>query len=154
MDTPRPTEAHRALTRLAGEWSGEETLFPSPWMPEGGSARARISARVALDGFAVISDYEQEVDGAVTYAGHGIWTVEQRTDECVLHWLDSLGMGLETFRGMWDGDVVSVVSRNPMGYARLTYDLSTDDALRVRMESSEDAREWSPMFEGTYRRHE
>lgn len=142
------SDAHGSLTRLAGEWSGEERLA------EGGTARGHISARVALAGFAVISDYEQEIDDKVAYSGHGIWTVEQRTDECVLHWIDSLGMGLETFRGMWNGNVLEVVARNPTGYARLTYDLSAPDLLRVRMESSEDSREWRPMFEGTYRRRE
>lgn len=152
MDMPRPTEAHRRLARLAGEWEGEEALFPSSWLPAGGTAVGRTSARVALGELAVISDYEQERDGSVVFSGHGVWTVDERTDETVLHWLDSLGLGMETFRGTWEGRVLAVRSRNPMGYSRLRYDLSTPEALKVRMETSEDGREWSPVFEGTYRR--
>lgn len=62
MDMPQPTDAHRKLARLAGEWTGEEKVFPSEWDPEGGVALGRTSARVALGEFAVVTDYEQERD--------------------------------------------------------------------------------------------
>ncbi len=54
--------------------------------------------------------------------------------------------------GDWDGDVLKVQSRNPMGHARLTYDLSGADALKVSMETSEDGETWRPMFRGAYTR--
>ena len=154
MDMPQPTDAHRRLARLAGSWSGEERMFPSEWDPEGGVANARNSARVALGDFAVLVDYEQERDGHGVYSGHGVWTVDPQDEEneCVLFWFDSIGMGLETFRGGWDGDVLTVRSRNPMGQFRLTYDLSEAGTIRARMETSPDGGEWRPMFEGTYHR--
>ena len=154
MEMPQPTDAHRSLARLAGEWSGEERMFPSEWDPEGGVARGRTTARVALAEFAVVTDYEQERDGQITFSGHGVWTVDPRDaeSECVLYWFDSLGMGVETFRGGWQGDVLRVRSRNPMGHARLTYDLSEPGVLRTLMETSRDGERWSPMYEGSYRR--
>ena len=152
MKMPKPTDRHRQLSRLAGRWSGKETMFPSQWDPEGGVAQASNSARVALGDFAVVTDYEQSRDGQVVFTGHGVWTVDPEDQKCVLYWFDSIGMGLETFRGDWEGDVLTVQSRNSMGHARLIYDLSEADTIRSRMETSTDGEEWRAMFEGTYHR--
>ena len=152
MEMPRPGEAHRKLERLVGVWSGEETMFPSEWDPAGGTAEATSRARRALDGFAVLVDYEQRRAGQVTFSGHGVWTADAKSGEVVLYWFDSLGLGLETFRGGWEGDVLAVRSRNPMGHARLVYDLAEPGRMLNRMETSRDGEEWKPMFEGVYRR--
>ncbi len=152
MEMPQPTDAHVSLGRLAGQWSGEEQMFPSEWDPKGGVAKGSNSARVTLGGFAVVTDYEQERDGQTTFSGHGVWTVDpnDQEKECVLYWFDSIGMGLEVFRGGWDGDVLTVQSRNSMGHARLTHDLSERGVIRTRMETSTDGERWTPMFEGRY----
>ncbi len=156
MDMPQPSDAHRRLARLAGQWAGEEKMFPSEWDPKGGVAVGRTSARVALGEFAVVSDYEQERDGRTTFIGHGVWTVDpsDQENECVLYWFDSIGMGLEAFRGGWEGDILTVQSRNAMGHARLTYDLSESGLIRTRMETSQDGDGWETMFEGEYRRED
>jgi hypothetical protein len=131
-------------------------MFPSDWDPQGGVAEGRTTARVALGEFAVVSDYEQKKDGQTVFSGHAVWTVDPKDQEndCVLYWFDSIGMGLEVFRGGWDGDVLTMQSRNPMGHARLTYDLSADTMIRIRMETSQDDEQWRPMFEGEYRRED
>ena len=154
MDMPQPSLAHRKLARLAGEWRGEDTMFPSSWAPEGNVAQAHHSTRVAMAGFGVVVDFEQERDGKVVYSGMGVWTVDPQDvhNECVLYWFDSIGMGMETYRGGWKGDVLSVRSKNPMGYFRLTYDLSAADTIRTRMDTSPDGKQWSGMFEGLYHR--
>jgi superfamily I DNA/RNA helicase len=56
---PKVTEAHRRLERLVGAWSGEERLYPSPFDPLGGAATGRVRNQLALDGFAVVQDYER-----------------------------------------------------------------------------------------------
>jgi hypothetical protein len=101
MEMPQPTDAHRRLARLAGRWVGDETMFPSDWDPQGGVAEGRTTARVALGEFAVVSDYEQKKDGQTVFSGHAVWTVDPKDQEndCVLYWFDSIGMGLEVFRG-------------------------------------------------------
>ena len=152
MGRPQPTDAHQRLARLAGDWAGVEKMLPSEWAPEGYEAPARRTARVALGGFAVVVDYEQEKEGRVVFSGHGMWALEPETREVVLHWLDSTGTGLETFRGGWDGDVLTLESRSPTGRFRLTYDLSAPDTMRTRMESSKDGGPWTPLMEGAYRR--
>jgi hypothetical protein len=51
MQMPAPTDQHRRLEPLAGTWSGEDVLHPTPCDPEGGTATTRIEARMTLDGF-------------------------------------------------------------------------------------------------------
>ena len=49
LTAPKPLEEHRKLSAFAGEWTGEETVFPSRWV-EGGKATSRVSARMDLNG--------------------------------------------------------------------------------------------------------
>ena len=65
MEMPIPSDGHRKLEKIAGQWEGEETMHPSPWDLQGGKATGHIRSRVALSGFALINDYEQERDGKV-----------------------------------------------------------------------------------------
>jgi|GEM_PF-3960233 len=73
MQMPKPTDAHRKLEKLAGSWHGEEQISPSPLDPVGGKAFGRLTNRLALDGFVVLQDYEQERDGVVNFRGHGVF---------------------------------------------------------------------------------
>ena len=72
MEMPTPSAGHRKLEKIAGQWEGEEKMYPSPWDPKGGIATGRINSRDALNGFALINDYEQERDGKITFSGHGV----------------------------------------------------------------------------------
>jgi hypothetical protein len=60
MEMPKPTPGHLRLKKLEGHWEGEETMHPSQWDPKGGTATGRTQGRLALNGFALISDYDQE----------------------------------------------------------------------------------------------
>ncbi len=152
MDMPKPTADHKRLEKLAGIWTGTETMYPSQWDPKGGPADATTHTRVALDGFAVISDYEQKRGGQRTYAGHGVWTWDGHRQQVVLHWFDSMGQGVDEFRGAWNGEVLQVASKNPVGHWRMTYDFTTAGTMKSRMETSPDGVAWKPMFDGAYRR--
>lgn len=153
MEMPKPGELHHQLARLAGKWTGEDRMFPTEWDPQGGTQVARWDNRVALNGFALVTDLEQEKDGEIVFSGHGIWTVDDAPKgEYTLHWFDSMGFGLEVFRGGWQGDRLIIESQSPNGNARLTYDLSQTDVLGSQMESSQDGESWTKMFEGRYER--
>lgn len=151
MEMPQPTPNHLRLEALAGDWEGEETMHPSQWDPEGGAARGRTRSRLALNGFALISDYEQERDGVITFTGHGVWRFDPREDRYELHWFDCFGAPLELFHGRFEGDVLTVTHGGPM-HARLTYDLSEPGQLISKMEMSEDGESWSTLFDGRYTR--
>jgi hypothetical protein len=151
---PKPTADHKRLERLAGIWKGTETMQPSQWEPKGGQAQGITRARVALEGFAVISDYEQTRGGKCTFQGHGVCTWDPDQKQVVMHWFDSMGQGREEFRGTWSGDRLVLQSKSPMGFARLTYDFSKPGSLISGMEMSEDGKSWNKLFDGNYRRED
>jgi uncharacterized protein YodC (DUF2158 family) len=152
MSMPTPSEGHRQLTRLVGEWKGEETMHPSRWDPKGGVASGRNDNRLALGGFAVLSDYEQKRDGAVTFTGHGVYTYAPDDDEYTLHWFDCLGSPPEVFVGRFDGDVLTVAHGGPGMHVRMTSDFSEAGVMGASMEMSEDGTEWKLLFKAGYRR--
>ncbi|MCA8964018.1 MAG: DUF1579 family protein [Planctomycetes bacterium] len=152
MDMPRPTAAHHRLDRLAGVWRGKETMHPSPWDPQGGVADGESRVRMGLGGFAAIVDYRQTRNGELTFEGHGVYTVDPKTEDVVLHWFDSMGQGAELFRGVWEGERLSLTSQGAMGGARLCYDYSVAGRLQSRMEMCMDGEEWRVLFDCEYER--
>lgn len=152
MEMPRPVDGHARLVKLAGKWEGEERMHPSQWDPKGGTAVGRNNGRVALSGFALINDYEQERDGAVTFTGHGVMTFDPKEDLYTLHWFDCMGSPPEVFTGRFEGDVLSVAHGGPGMHARLTYDLSTPGVMGSSMDMSQDGKTWNRLFDATYRK--
>jgi len=62
LAAPQPLEEHHRLAAFAGEWAGEEAVFPSRWNA-GGTATSKVTARIDLDGFYLIQDTRQFRDG-------------------------------------------------------------------------------------------
>lgn len=152
MEMPKPTTGHTKLEKLAGHWEGEETMHPSQWDPKGGTALGRNKNRLALNGFALINDYEQERDGRITFAGHGVMSFEPKSELYILHWFDCMGSPPEVFSGRFDGDRLTVAHGGPGMHARLTYDLTDPEQMMSRMEMSRDGTKWNTLFEGRYKR--
>jgi hypothetical protein len=151
MDMPKPGPGHKRLEMMTGTWEGEETMYPSQWDPKGGTATGRTVSRLALSGFAVLSDYQQERDGKVTFTGHGVMTFDPKQDLYVLHWFDCMGSPPEVFTGRFEGDVLTVSHGGPM-HVRLTYDYGQTGKLLSKMEMSQDGSTWKTLFDGVYRR--
>jgi len=149
MEMPKPTEHHQRLETLAGRWQGTETMYPSQWDPEGGTATGHNDNRLALNDFVLITDYRQERDGVTTFEGHGIMTYDPKKSVYVLHWFDSIGSPPEVFEGTFDGDVLTIGHGM---HARFTYDLSQEGVLGSRMDMSPDGDEWATVFECDYER--
>jgi len=152
MEMPKPSPGHVRLEKLAGHWEGEETMYPSQWDPEGGVAIGRTKCRIALNGFALIGEYEQERNGVTTFSGHCVYTFAPKEGLYSLHWFDCLGTPPELFTGRFDGDVLTVSHGGPGMHARLTYDISDAQHLASKMEMSEDGTNWRTLFDGRYRR--
>ena len=152
MEMPKPQEAHAKLQRLVGEWSGEELMHPSPWDPKGGTAIGRVHNRLALDGFAVVQDYEQERNGKVTYRGHGVFTWDQGEQCYYLHWFDSIGSPLNVFKGAFVDTLLTLVSTGPQGQVKATFDFRKVGSYAYRMDMSPDGSNWATFTEGVYER--
>ena len=73
MEMGKPNEHHKKLETMVGNWSGEETMHPSPWCPDTTKAKSRVVTKMDLDGFFLVTDYVQEKDGKVSYRGHGVY---------------------------------------------------------------------------------
>jgi len=149
---PKPGDAHKKLAALIGDWSGGETLHPSPWDPSGGSASARVVNRWVVDGFAVVQEYEQRRGGKVAFRGHGVFWFDAVKDQYVMHWWDSMGGAGGEYRGGFDGGVLTLGAAMPQGgQARTSFDLSQPGAYAFAMEVSPDGMRWQPAMTGKCR---
>ncbi|MFQ5844007.1 MAG: DUF1579 family protein [Planctomycetota bacterium] len=150
---PQPGAEHRRLERLAGTWTGEETLYPSPWAPEGATAVGRIEARIGLGGFFLVSDYTEERDERVWYRGHGVYGWDPKRERYTMSWFDSLGsVPRAPSLGVWEGQTLAFQDPDPRCHSRDTYEWAGPDRHRFRIETSRDGAEWSPMMEATFRK--
>ncbi len=152
MNMPKPTPGHFRLEELAGHWEGEETMHPSQWDPKGGTAIGRTRSWMALNGFALISDYEQERDGIITFTGHGVMSFDPKTSLYTLHWFDCMGSSPEVFVGRFNGNRLTVAHGGPGMHARMTYDVAEPQCMFSKMEMSPDGTAWNTLFEGRYQR--
>lgn len=147
MEMPKPTAEHRKLEKIAGDWEGEEKMSPSPWDPKGGTALGRIKSRMAVGGFALINDYEQERDGKITFSGHGVFTYDLKEQLYTLTWFDCMGVPPEVFKGRFEGEVLRLSHGGPGMHVRLTYDLSETGHLSTSMEMAQDGVNWTKLFD-------
>lgn len=153
MDMPKLLDEHRRLKALAGNWTGEERIHPSPWDPKGGDAAGRFQARVDMDGFFVVADYVEERGGQVAYRGHGVYGYDPRQKAYTMHWFDSMGSGTpEPARGRWEGNRLTFQNTNPMGQNRYSYVFEAENSFRFIIENSRDGKNWATFMEGKYTR--
>jgi hypothetical protein len=153
-DSPKPGPELQRLAQLAGDWVGEETLFPSPWDPKGGRAASTWNARVGLDGLYLISDYAQERDGRVCFRGHGVCGWDPAKSAHTMYWFDSMSVGGHTspVPGTWEGNRLVFQNQGPQGHGRYSYEIKSKDEIVFRMEGSRDGKAWSPFLESRFRR--
>jgi hypothetical protein len=154
MQMPVPTEEHKRLAQLAGNWTGEEITHPTPWDPNKSRAVGRIRARIDLGGFFLITDNEHEKDGQVVFRGHGVYGYDPRGKCYTMHWFDSSGTehGAPAL-GSWDGNTLTLQHETGhLGTTRYVYQVS-DAELSLRIEHSPDGRNWTLFLEGRYRRN-
>jgi len=153
MEMPKPTEEHRRLHALVGDWAGEEKLSPSPWGP-GGAAMGRSKCRLDLEGFYVIQDYVEEKDGKVVFAGHGIFGYDAQSKQYCWYWIDSMGyVPAAPSHGQWEGDTLTFHSKSPQGQGRYTFRFEGERTYHFRIENSFDGgKTFTMLMEGTYRK--
>ncbi|QOG21153.1 MULTISPECIES: DUF1579 domain-containing protein [Bradyrhizobium] len=147
-----PLAEHARLAAFAGEWDGEETVFPSRWT-EGGPATSRTVARMDLNGFYLIQDSVQMRDGKQVFATHGIFTYDRDDRTYKLFWYDSLGYTPPSpASGGWVGKTLTLVRGSLRGNARHVYEIIDDNSYSLKIQFSPDAEGWADVLTGVYRR--
>ena len=152
LTAPTALEEHRKLAVFAGEWSGDEMVYPSRWS-EGGPATALVKAHVALNGFYLIQDTVQMRDGKESFGTHGVFTFDREDRRYKLFWHDSLGYySPAPASGGWTGNTLILVRGSLRGNARHVYEVVDNDNYTMKIQFSPDAEGWSDVLTGTYRR--
>jgi hypothetical protein len=154
MKLPKPTKEHEALDRLAGTWEGDETWSPSKLAPKGATGQGKFDFRRDVDGFFLIADYDETVDGKPGIRGHGVVGWDGKKETYTLHWFDNFGSPPSApGTGDWDGDTLAFENGTGDHRGRTTFALEGDDAMRFGIEMSEDGgKSWNPTIDGRYRR--
>jgi len=147
-----PLPEHARLAAFAGEWNGEEVVFPSRWTA-GGPATSHTVARMDLNGFYLIQDSVQMRDGKPIFATHGIFTFDREDRTYKLFWYDSLGYTPPSpASGGWVGKTLTLVRGSLRGNARHVYEIIDDDSYSLKIQFSPDAEGWADVLTGVYRR--
>lgn len=151
METPTANENHRRLEALVGTWTGDETIHPSQWDPNGGPARGTFENRLDLDGFFLINDYVETRDGKVSYRGHGVYGWDDKESCYTMYWFDSMGGGGYAIpaRGTWEGNILMFEHKTPLSYVRYIYEIG-DGVFDFRIDNSKDGSEWTTFMDGHY----
>lgn len=147
-----PLAEHARLAAFAGEWNGEEVVFPSRWNA-GGPATSHVVARMDLNGFYLIQDSAQMRDGKQVFATHGIFTYDRDDRTYKLFWYDSLGYTPPSpASGGWVGKTLTLVRGSLRGNARHVYEIIDDNSYSLKIQFSPDAEGWADVLTGVYRR--
>jgi hypothetical protein len=147
-----PLAEHARLAAFAGEWNGEEMVFPSRWMA-GGPATSHTVARMDLNGFYLIQDSVQMRDGKQAFATHGLFTWDRDDRTYKLFWYDSLGYTPPSpASGGWVGKTLTLVRGSLRGNARHVYEIIDDNSYSLKIQFSPDAEGWADVLTGVYRR--
>ena len=152
LSASSPLAEHARLAAFAGEWNGEEVVFPSRWT-EGGTATSHVVARMDLNGFYLIQDSVQMRDGKQSFATHGIFTYDRDDRTYKLFWYDSLGYTPPSpASGGWVGKTLTLVRGSLRGNARHVYEIIDDNSYSLKIQFSPDAEGWADVLTGVYRR--
>ena len=152
LSASSPLAEHARLAAFAGEWNGEEVVFPSRWT-EGGTATSHVVARMDLNGFYLIQDTRQRRDGKESFATHALFTYDRDDRLYKLFWHDSLGyFPPSPASGTWVGNVLTLVRGSLRGNARHVYEIVDDNTYNMKIQFSPDAEGWNDVLAGVYRR--
>src|SRR6476469_10375930 len=139
LAAPTPLEEHRKLAAFAGEWNGEEMVYPSRWNA-GGPATSHVVARIDLNGFYLIQDARQTRDGKESFATHGVFTYDREDRHYKLFWHDSLGYySPAPASGGWTAKTLVLVRGSLRGNARHVYEVVDDNTYTLKIQFSPDA---------------
>ena len=153
LAAPTPLEEHRKLAAFAGEWSGEEVVYPSRW----NAGRPRhLACRRAHRSQRLLSDPGHPPDRATARRASpptALFTYDREDRLYKLFWHDSLGYYPPSpASGGWIGKTLTLVRGSLRGNARHVYEVIDDNSYSMKIQFSPDAEGWADVLTGVYRR--
>jgi hypothetical protein len=129
-------------------------MYPSPWLPEGGTTLGSFDYRMGVEGFFLISEYVQEHSGRATFHGHGVYGWDIERERYTMLWFDSMGgvTPRTPTLGTWKDETLVFIEQTSRGHTRFRHELLARDRYSFHMDRSDDGQRWSPLMEGRYAR--
>ena len=151
LAAPVALEEHRKLAVFAGEWTGEETVFPSRWTA-GGAATSKVSARIDLNGFYLIRIRARRATARRPSPPTACHLRPRRPPlQTVLARFARL-LPPSPASGGWSGKSLILVRGSLRGNARHVYEVIDDNSYSMKVQFSPEAAGWADVLTGVYRR--
>jgi hypothetical protein len=137
------------LQRFEGVWVGTEQVSDSdpPYQ-----ASARLVFQSVFDGRFLLCDYVQTAPDHPMSVGHAVFRRDEITNALTVTWFRSpTATPSQQADAIADGDKLVFVETLPNRTTRTSYHVNLDK-MSVRTDLMVRGGEWTPIFEGTYRR--
>ena len=137
------------LQKLEGVWNGlERVMLPeTPF-----EAQARLMFQTAFDGKFLLCDYVLTLPDRTTNIGHGVFRKDERTNILTVTWFRSpVATRTQQMEATADGDRLVFAETIAGRSTRTAYSVALN-RLSIRTDVSTNGSEWTPIFDGTYRR--
>jgi hypothetical protein len=137
------------MQKLEGVWTGTERFESAEGRQE---ATGRLEFHTVFDGRFLLCDYVQTVPNRPTSIAHGVFRKDDSTAALAVSWFRSPpATNTQQTTGVAEGDRLVFVETIANTSMRTTYSVALNQ-LTVITERSVSGGEWTPVFEGTYRR--
>ncbi|MCA9322781.1 MAG: DUF1579 family protein [Planctomycetes bacterium] len=153
MEMPKPGKEQAKLAIFEGVFEGPEKLYPTPYMPEGGTRTGTMRAKMTLGGFFLEIKYVQKDGRKKTYEGLGMAGFDPKNKSYTMAWFDEMGGGTDApSTGTVKGKKLQVSSKEEHGTMRYTWTLSGENTMKFLMELGTPDGQWAKIHTGTYTR--
>ena len=150
MKRPDLSEHHLKMHVFAGDWEGEDTVYPGFFAKEEMTANSIAQNMLAFGGFGVIHDYIQTQPDGSRHHIHGVIQFSDMTGD--YHMDLYTWLGRRSFTGRLRDNAFSFTQRGPNGQLRITYDFSEADVCKFEFDQAKEGEDFVPSVRGLYHR--
>ena len=149
MEKTRPTEHHRRLECLVGQWSGPEKIrAPHTTHTD---ATGTFDLRMALDGLFLVADYVERAGAEILLRGHGVIGWDPQGKSYTLHWFDTYGFPpISPGRGQLDGDALIFEHVYATKRGRTMLALAGPEKMKFKIEMNVGGEGWQTAVDGDF----
>jgi hypothetical protein len=152
MPTANATTSRAQFAALEGQWTGTETIHPSPW-GAGGTAQGKWQIRRDGSGLNLLFDYTEARADGTSFDAHSVVAIDPETGDWLLFLFDGFGFPpLQPARGCWDNNRLVLEKTTPRGVGRTIFEIGADEFRYAVASRTHDAATFTAVMDGVYRR--